>query len=165
MIDRQDFRSAMARLGAAVNIIATDGPAGRHGMTASAVCSVSDDPPSLLLCINRGSRMYDVLNGNGRLSVNVLAGHQEDLSAAFADRSLDMEARFGRADWTLLDRGMPALGGALATFGCRIAACTDAGSHGIFLCEVQHLLVGGAERGLVYFDRSYHHLPMRQATA
>ena len=55
-VTRQDFRDAMARLGAAVNIITTGGPAGRGGFTASAVCSVTDEPPTLLVCMNRGDR-------------------------------------------------------------------------------------------------------------
>ena len=54
-VTRQDFRDAMARLGAAVNIITTGGPAGRGGFTASAVCSVTDDPPTLLVCMNRNA--------------------------------------------------------------------------------------------------------------
>lgn len=57
MIDSNQFRAAMSRLGAAVNIITTDGVAGRHGMTASAVCSVSGEPATLLGCINRASRL------------------------------------------------------------------------------------------------------------
>lgn len=161
MIETQDFRAAMARLGAAVNIIVTDGPAGRHGMTASAVCSVSDSPASLLLCVNRSARMHDVLKDNGRLTVNVLAGGQAALSGIFADKSLDMEARFAAADWTMLDHGVPALTGALAALGCHIVSVVEMGSHSIFLCEVQHLMIGTEEPGLVYFDRQYHMLPMR----
>lgn len=155
----------MARLGAAVNIVVTDGPAGRHGMTASAVCSVSDSPASLLLCVNRSARMHAVLRENGQLSINVLAGGQASLSGIFADRNLDMGARFAAADWTMLDQGVPALKGALAAFGCSIRSTMDMGSHSIFLCEVQHLLLGGEEPGLVYFDRSYHQLPMRSEAA
>ncbi|WP_242127170.1 flavin reductase family protein [Sphingobium sp. Sx8-8] len=161
MINTQDFRAAMARLGAAVNIIVTDGPAGRHGMTVSAVCSVSDSPASLLLCVNRSARMHAMLKDNGRLTVNVLSGTQEALSSIFANRTLDMETRFAMADWTMLDHGVPALTGALAAFGCTVHSTTEMGSHSIFLCEVEHLLLGGDEPGLVYFDRRYHALPMR----
>ncbi|KMS52079.1 flavin reductase family protein [Sphingobium cupriresistens] len=163
MIETWEFRAAMARLGAAVNIIVTDGPAGRHGMTASAVCSVSDDPASLLLCINKSARMHDVLKGNGRLTVNVLAGGQAGLSGAFADKTLDMDARFAAADWIMSDHGVPALTGALAAFGCAVASVVEMGSHSIFLCEVQHLMIGEEKSGLVYFARQYHALPMRDA--
>ena len=53
LTDKASFRDAMAHVGAAVNIITTDGPAGRAGFTASAVCSVTDTPPTLLVCLNR----------------------------------------------------------------------------------------------------------------
>ena len=56
MVHRQAYREAMARFGAAVSVVTTDGPAGRYGFTASAVCSVTDDPPTLLVCMNRGSK-------------------------------------------------------------------------------------------------------------
>lgn len=165
MVETDMFRAGMARLGAAVNIIVTDGPAGRHGMTASAVCSVSDSPASLLLCVNRSARMHDVLEDNGRLTVNVLAGTQVSLSDIFANRALDMDERFAMADWTMLDHGVPALTGALAAFGCSVRSTMEMGSHSIFLCDVQHLLLGGKDAGLVYFDRRYHHLPMRSLAA
>jgi hypothetical protein len=63
----------MSRLGAAVNIVTTDGPAGRAGFTASAVCSVTDEPPTLLVCLNRTASVYPAFEANGVLCVNVLA--------------------------------------------------------------------------------------------
>ena len=64
IVDQQTFRDAMSCMGAAVNIITTDGPAGRAGFTASAVCSVTDTPPTLLVCLNRGrpSGRYSMKN-------------------------------------------------------------------------------------------------------
>ncbi len=165
MIEAQEFRAAMARLGAAVNIIVTDGPAGRHGMTASAVCSVSDNPASLLICINRAARIHDILRENGRLTVNVLSATQAPLSALFADKGTTIDARFAAAEWVMLDHGVPALSGALASFGCSIRSTMAMGSHSVFLCGVEHLRVGNGEPGLVYFDRNYHPLPMRPAGA
>ena len=67
MIDVNLFRDGMARLGSAVAIIATNGPAGRHGFTASAVCSVTDTPPTLLVCINRSVSSYAAFQENGVL--------------------------------------------------------------------------------------------------
>jgi len=72
---RQEYRDGMARLGAAVNIIKTDGPAGRSGMTASAVVSVTDDPPTLAVCINRSSRNNEIIKINGVLAINTLSPH------------------------------------------------------------------------------------------
>ena len=69
---RLRFRDAMASLSAAVNIITTEGDAGRCGITATAVCPVTDTPPSLMVCINANSAMNPVFQGNGKLCVNVL---------------------------------------------------------------------------------------------
>jgi len=69
----QDYRNAMARLGAAVSVITTDGPAGAVGFTASAVCSVTDSPPMLLVCLNRNSSASPAVHANGVLCVNVIA--------------------------------------------------------------------------------------------
>jgi len=71
-LGKDAFREGMSRLGAAVNIITTDGPAGRAGFTASTVCSVTDSPPTLLVCLNRSSSVYDRFADNNALCVNTL---------------------------------------------------------------------------------------------
>src|ERR1700737_5557370 len=97
VVDHNMFRSAMSRLGAAVNLITSDGPGGRHGLTASAVCSVTDDPPTVLVCINRASASNALLKDNGVLCVNVLASHHEELSQRFSRRTASSAERFGDA--------------------------------------------------------------------
>jgi flavin reductase len=163
MIDKTVFRSAMAQLGAAVNIITTDGPAGRHGMTASAVCSVTDDPASLLVCINQGSRMNSAIRENGVLGVNVLGGEHEALSGVFATRGLDVEERFARAEWRAMANGVPGLVGALVSLSCRVHAVQDVGTHGVFICHVEELDMRTEGEGLVYFGRAFHRLPLMAA--
>lgn len=74
---RLRFRDAMASLAAAVNIVTTAGHAGRCGITATAVCSVTDTPPSVMVCINANSAMNPVFQGNGRLCINVCSGSQK----------------------------------------------------------------------------------------
>ena len=81
---RLRFRDAMASLSAAVNIITTEGDAGQCGITATAVCSVTDTPPSLMVCINANSAMNPVFQGNGKLCVNVLNHEQELMARHFA---------------------------------------------------------------------------------
>lgn len=159
MIDSIQFRGAMSRLGAAVNIVTTDGPAGRQGMTASAVCSVTDDPASLLVCINRSARINAVIVENGVLGVNVLSGEHQDLSGLFANREASMEQRFAAAEWQQLASGVPALVGALCTFGCRVESVQQMGTHSVLFCRVEDLCCRQGGEGLVYFDRSYHRLP------
>lgn len=163
MIDNLMFRSAMAQLGAAVNIITTDGPAGRYGITASAVCSVTDEPASLLVCINRNSPMNRAITENGVLCVNVLGGEHEGLSGTFAKRGLESEQRFAQGEWRTMANGTPGLVGSLVNFACRIDAVQDVGTHGVFICRVEELDMRGEGEGLVYFGRAFHRLPLRAA--
>lgn len=155
---RDEFREAMARLGAAVSVVATDGPAGRCGLTASAVCSVTDAPPTLLVCINRGSAQEPVFRANGVFCVNVLSAAQAPLSALFAGRGgVAMANRFSAGAWRSGTNGAPELAGAAAILACRIADVIERGTHSILLGEVIEAHAGDAERGgLVWFGRSYH---------
>ncbi|EOC0465833.1 flavin reductase, partial [Cronobacter sakazakii] len=98
MSEQQAFRDAMSRLGAAVNIVTTDGPAGMAGFTASAVCSVTDSPPTLLVCLNRNASVWPVFQANGQLCVNTLAAGHEALSGLFGGKT-PMEERFAAARW------------------------------------------------------------------
>src|SRR5579872_2549998 len=99
-VEKQPYREAMARLGAAVNVITTDGPGGRAGFTASAVCSVTDTPPILLVCANRANASYPAFKANGVLCVNTLTPAQEGLSLIFAGMTQHTEAeRFTGHDW------------------------------------------------------------------
>lgn len=151
------FREGMSRLGAAVNIITTDGPAGRHGMTATAVCSVTDSPPTLLVCINQSAKSHDMFVQNGVLCVNVLAGGHEDLSARFARFS--EEDRFASTPWGQDASGAPVLAEALTAFDCKIVDRLARGTHSIFICEVVTTLNGSDKDGLLWFGRRYHRLP------
>ena len=76
MLDQHTFRQGMANLGAAVNVITTDGGAGQAGFTASAVCSVTDTPPTLLVCLNRSASVLETFKSNQLLCVNTLSSQQ-----------------------------------------------------------------------------------------
>ena len=159
VVDQKAYRDAMARLGAAVNIITTDGPGGRRGFTASAVCSVTDSPPTLLVCLNRSSDSNQALKDNGVACINVLAASQQHLSPVFAGMGEgDYDARFAQAAWTRLANGTLALAGALVSFECRIAQAAEVGTHTVFFCEVDAVHAGDPGRALVYFARRYHEL-------
>src|SRR5438270_11451817 len=81
------FRDAMSRLGAAVHVITTAGPGGKTGATATAVCSVSDAPPTLLMCLNRRSQTNPVVQENDVFWVNSLVDGGAELVAIFARRT------------------------------------------------------------------------------
>jgi flavin reductase len=157
-VTRQEFRDAMARLGAAVNIITTGGPAGRGGFTASAVCSVTDEPPTLLLCMNRNATAAPLLKSNGTLCVNVVAAAQKETAMVFAGvTKCPMEERFQAGSWVTAESGDPMLDGAVAAFDCRISEIIEKGTHLVVFAEVEAIRQGSdADHGLIYFGRDYH---------
>jgi flavin reductase len=166
MIGKTEYREAMSRLGTAVNIITTDGAAGLAGVTASAVCSVTDDPPTLLVCINRLSRAHPVFLRNGIFCVNVLCGTHELISALFAGSPpMAMEDRFKQVRWRSLATGAPTLEEAAVSFDCVITNVSDVGTHSVFFGHVKGLSIGAAREALIYFARSYHRLPHPEGVA
>ncbi|EIU7137994.1 4-hydroxyphenylacetate 3-monooxygenase, reductase component [Pseudomonas aeruginosa] len=163
---QQAFRNAMAHLSAAVNVITSNGPAGRCGITATAVCSVTDSPPTLMLCINRNSEMNTVFKANGRLCVNVLSGEHEEVARHFAGMTeVPMERRFALHDWREGLAGLPVLHGALANLQGRIAEVQEIGTHSVLLLELEDIQVLEQGDGLVYFSRSFHRLQCPQRAA
>ncbi|MBF6370651.1 flavin reductase, partial [Nocardia puris] len=82
--EQRDFRAAMSNLSAAVNVVTTNGPGGRAGITVSAVCSVTDSPPTVLVCVNQSSYTHAIFRRNERLCVNVLSARDEELAGHFA---------------------------------------------------------------------------------
>jgi flavin reductase len=156
-VDRQEYRNAMARLGAAVNVVTTDGPAGRHGFTASAVCSVTDDPPTLLVCVNRSNDSYAPVLENGVVCVNTLTHDQQELSPIFAGMTdHDAAERFSTGIWYAMPTGAPALENATVAFDCRVTQHIDVGTHRVLFCTVDTIRLGEFHEGLIYFGRAYH---------
>ncbi|HEY0123791.1 MAG TPA: flavin reductase [Rhizobium sp.] len=149
------YRNGMARLGAAVTIATTDGPAGRAGFAATAVCSVSDSPPTLLVCLNKGSSAYPAVMANRVLCVNVTSNRHQALCGLFGGK-IPVEQRFAAAAWTTLATGAPVLEGALASFDCRIVSICDGGTHDVLICAVEKVIGKEDGRPLIYFDRAYH---------
>jgi flavin reductase len=154
-IGRKDYRDAMACLGAAVSIVTTDGPGGRAGFTASAVCSVTDEPPTLLVCLNRASSAYASVTSNGVLCVNVLSARHEPLSRLFGGR-IPAEERFAAGVWSRLETGAPVLADGAAAFDCRIADIANVGTHDVLFCHVLALKRSSCADSLIYFGREYH---------
>ena len=155
MIEAADYRNAMSLLTSAVNVITTAGETGRYGFTASAVCSVTDTPPTLLVCMNQSVSSHAHFIENKTLAVNVLSAEQQNVSQAFASK-LSPEQRFAQAQWTELETGSPILQNALASFDCEIEQIQNVGTHTIFICRVVAIQKSQQEHSLVYFNRAYH---------
>lgn len=154
MIEATDFRDAMSLLTTAVNIVTTKGRTGAHGFTASAVCSVTDTPPTLLVCMNQTSRSHAHFIENKTLSVNVLGAQHEPISNAFASK-LSSQERFEYGSWGTLITGAPVLTDALVSFDCEIEDIQQVGSHSIFMCRVVAISQSEQAESLVYFNRAY----------
>ena len=135
-VSKTEFRNAMARVCAPVNVITTNGPAGRGGFTATAMCSVTDEPPTLLICMNSRSAQTALFVENRRFCVNVLTQEHKALAASFAGQQADMEARYGEAEWLNLPSGNQALTDAIVSFDCRLTDARLVGTHNIFIGEV-----------------------------
>ena len=160
---RLRFRNAMANLPAAVNVVTTAGPAGRCGITATAVCSVSDTPPTLLFCLNRNSTTLPAFAQNRRLCVNVLPAEHDELAKHFAGMSgLSMEERFAAADWIADAAPAPRLRGALVSLLGRVVDMTEVGTHAVIYAQVDDILIREDADALVYFDRTFRRV-LRQA--
>ncbi|MFN4205226.1 MAG: flavin reductase [Agrobacterium albertimagni] len=156
-VTREAFRDAMAKMGAAVNIITTDGPAGRAGFAATAVCSVTDSPATLLICLNRSASVFDAVTTNGVVCVNVLASRHEGLSNLFGGKT-PVDERFAAADWSRGTTGTPILTDALVSFECRITDQSDIGTHRVLYCSVEGIHHGESEEALIYYRRAYRHV-------
>src|SRR5690606_37671697 len=123
----------------------TAGPAGRAGFTATAVCSVSDQPPTLLVCLNRRSRGTPALRQNGVFCVNTLAAGQEAIADLFAGRTgAAGEERFKGGEWMTLSTGAPILRSAAVAFDCRTIDVKTVGSHNVFFAVVEAVHIGNA---------------------
>jgi flavin reductase len=155
-VDAPAFRDAMSRLGAAVHVVTTGGPAGRAGTTATAVCSVSDSPPTLLVCLNRRSASNPVLQGNGVFCINTLGAGEAAIADMFAGRTGVQGAdRFTTGEWITLTTGSPVLASAVVAFDCRIIEVRSVGSHNVFFGAVEATRLGPVGAALVYHERAY----------
>lgn len=152
----QIFREAMARLASAVTIITTDGDDGRYGFTASAVSSVTDTPPTLLVCVNRQTKTHPVLLHNGKFAVNVLSDGHEPLSNHFATSSVSMSERFSSGTWHRGEYNQPILEDALVSLECKVSEIQDVGTHTVIFGEVLSVQLHPSKtQSLLWVRRGY----------
>jgi len=150
---RQSFRGAMRRLPSGVGIIATNDGQRWYGMTATAITSVSMDPPSLMVGINRSASIHDPLHESGVFSVNILRRDHAEIGQAFA--TLPSAERFSVGEWELTALGCPRLVGAQAVILCRIATAVTYGTHSLVIGEVLESIVDQTVDPLVFVDGTF----------
>jgi flavin reductase len=155
-VDPSQFREAMSQLGAAVHVITTAGPAGTAGFTATAVVSVSDQPATLLVCINRRSQVAPILTENRTLCVNTLRAGMDNVADVFAGRTkCPMAERFNTGTWSELATGAPALTDAVVAFDCRVIEIKAVATHNVVFAGVVSVKLGRPGPALVYHERAY----------
>lgn len=152
------FRTAMRLAATGVSVVTTDGPAGRLGVTVSAISSVSAEPPLVLACINRKSPAAAAIERNGVMAVSLLAEHQAWIAETFAGRlGVGAPYDFGCAEWCIGRTGSPLLPDAAAAFDCQVVALHEAGSHRIIIARVVEARSGDA-LPLVYSRCNYRRI-------
>lgn len=157
---QRPFRDAMASCASGVHVITTDGGSGRYGITMTAVAPITDEPPTVLLCINRQSAIVPILAANRHLCINVLAAGQQDVAEHFAGLTpLSPEERFEYHIWHRGRTGQLQVEGALAHLHGCITARHDIGTHHVFYVEIGEIKVQNATApALVYFRRNFNSL-------
>jgi len=153
-VDAEQFKTGMRTLAGAVNIITSMHASHRYGMTATAVCSASAEPPTVLVCINKLAATHNAVAKSRVFCVNVLRAEDWELSTAFSGGASG-DTRFKTRDWARLATGSPVLIDALVSFDCRVVKTLTHGTHTIFLGQVEQILVGQKGKPLLYSDGQY----------
>jgi flavin reductase (DIM6/NTAB) family NADH-FMN oxidoreductase RutF len=133
-VSAEDFRGVIGRFASGVTVITTARDGERFGTTASAVSSLSLEPPMVLICMNRSSSTGAAVADSGRFAINILGEGQEELARRFATKDPD---KFAGADIEPGPHGQPLLAGALATIECDVVDEVSGGTHTVFLGEVR----------------------------
>ena len=157
-IDHATFRAAMARFPGAVTIITARHGDERRGITATAVCSVSAEPPSLLVCVNRKTGTCAAIRDTRVFNVNLLPDPASPLAMRFAGADgITGEEKFSEGHWIEDARGLPLLHEALIGFSCDVSEMVEAGSHTVFIGEIMHIRISDGAP-LVYGQSRFHRL-------
>jgi flavin reductase (DIM6/NTAB) family NADH-FMN oxidoreductase RutF len=152
-----EYREAMSRMANAVNIVTTDGPAGMRGVTVAAVVSVSDNPPTVFVCLNRNREENRWFEKNGRFALNTLCAGHIGLARAFSgEGKLSTAERFAHGEWKTLVTGAPVLVGARMSLDCVITDVQAVHTHFVVAGEAVAKGELRNDPALVYLDRSYH---------
>jgi flavin reductase (DIM6/NTAB) family NADH-FMN oxidoreductase RutF len=156
MVASDEFKQAMRHLAGGVTIIATEHVGCRTGMATTAVCSVSADPPTILICINARSSVHEPIRKSGRFSVNLLASGHNDVARRFSgETGVRGEERFATGAWALLVTGAPVLESALAGLGCRVTEVVRMATHSVFFGAVVGVASRAAAKPLIYAHGTY----------
>ncbi len=155
-VTASDFRNAMRQLTGGVSVITAGKGRDISGMTVTSVSSLSVDPPTLIVSINREASSWPLVKRYGFFGVNILTSDQIDIAERFTGKGgLKGAARFAGADWTTRASGVPLLVGALAAIDCEVEDVAERHSHAIVIGRVLDVAVSARTAALAYWQGRY----------
>lgn len=158
-IDPSLYRDAMSRFGGHVQLVTTALDGERRGVTITAACSVSDNPPTVLVCLNNSNPRNEIFFQSGIFALNTLGAHHQGLADAFSGRTgLANTERFASGRFETLVTGAPVLADSLASFDCRVSEIKAMSTHNILFGEVVGVRFDVAKPALLYMNRDYYTL-------
>ncbi|VVT22512.1 flavin reductase [Rhizobium sp. EC-SD404] len=158
-ITPEDYREAMSRFAGHVHVVTAELDGIRRGMTATACCSVSDAPPTVLVCINRTNPRNETFFNAGSFAINTLAIDHVPVANAFSGfADMTDEERFSVGAWDTITTGAPTLADARAVFDCRVLELKPMSTHMVVFGQVVGLRLGEHRPALIYLDRNYRDL-------
>lgn len=160
-ISPDQFKQVMRRFAASVNVITSADGAVRNGMTATAVCSVTAEPPSALIVVNKSNRSHPIIDRTRAFAVNVLSSGQKQVATNFASKLADP---FAEVAHTMGKTGCPLIEGAEAHMECVVIEQVDVGTHTIFIGRIVSTWAADGEP-LLYHEGRYCGLDAEPATA
>lgn len=154
-VTQEEFRAALSRFASGVTVVTTKDARGiLHGITVSAFCSVSLEPPLVLVCIEKITGSHYAFEESNAFVINILREGQDDLSEHFASQFPD---KFDKIEYRLNVQGVPVLEGALVNLECRMQFAHQGGDHSIFVGEVEKVTVRDG-MPLIHFQSEYREL-------
>ncbi len=163
------LREVMGHFASGVTIVTAVRDGVRHAMTATAVSSVSLDPPLVLVCVSRTSRFHRAVMDAGSWGISLLRADQEHLARHFAHRGRNLSTQFDQVPHTVLEpAGTPVIDDALAWMECSTYAQHDGGDHTILVGQVMRASAAGGlddqapAAPLTYYRGAYSALPAEE---
>ncbi len=154
-LQQAEFRRALGHFASGITIVTTQHEDQLHGTTVSSLCSLSLEPPLVLICIDLQATIHNLIRESGIFGINILAEHGEALSRHFARRIPD---KFSEIAYSLGVTGVPLLEGTLAILECRVTAQYPGGDHAIFVGEVVATSTASHHQPLLYYRSQYNRI-------
>jgi flavin reductase (DIM6/NTAB) family NADH-FMN oxidoreductase RutF len=155
-VSSHEFRGAMRVLAGGVSVITVGRGKDISGMTVTSVSSLSVEPPTLIVSVNRQSSSWPLLQRYNAFGVNILSAEQLDVAERFSGKGgLKGADRFNGAQWVTRATGVPLLSGALSAIDCEVEEVIERHSHAIVIGRVRDVITSVPHTALTYWDGQY----------